>query len=86
MKTARHPSKEFRTPDLYLSTALRALGFPILRVENNGKRAFFVFLQTEELDAGITSFFNRELSFEPLFIFETWKNLRSLAHAHSRSY
>jgi len=72
---------EFSTRDLYLATAIKESGFPILRVEGNGRQGIFVFKASEKIEGLIADYFNGELRVDPRGLFETWKALKSMAYS-----
>ena len=77
----QQPSNEYTTRDIYLATIIKQSGIPIIRVENNGRQGIFIFKSSEKIDQLITQYFNGELRTDPKDLFETWKNLKSLAYS-----
>lgn len=77
--THQQSLSEFSTRDIYLASAIRQAGIPILRVEGNGRQGIFVFKPSEKVEGLITRYFNGELRADPKSLFETWKALKSMA-------
>jgi hypothetical protein len=71
--------------DLTLSAYLSTRGHKLQRVEGNGYRSFFVFLDTSELEKDTMAFYNRETSVDALTFGEFIRNLKALAVQQRRS-
>lgn len=52
--------KEFKTSDMFVATFLKAKGFKVLRVEREGRKAFFCFDETSEREQAILDYYNEE--------------------------
>ncbi len=74
--------KEKSLADIALVTYLVCENFEIVRIDkpkqSTGK-SFFVFNSTDELNAAILKFFNKQARVEPNLFHETLRNLKSYA-------
>jgi hypothetical protein len=78
--TQPHPS-EFSTRDIYLATALKQAGIPIIRIENRKGKGIFVFQASGEIESLIPRFFNGELRSDPKGLFETFKSMKAMVYS-----
>ena len=74
-------TEEFKTRDIYLATALKQAGIPIIRVENYHGKGIFVFVDSRENKNLVMQFFNGDLRSDPRGLFETFKSMKSLAYS-----
>jgi len=82
----KNPSENstFETHDLCLAGTLRAVGFPLSKIETVCGRGVFIFKETPELAAVRTDFINGSLRVEPRAFLETTRTLKSAVIATSR--
>lgn len=72
--------------DLYLSSYLRAKGFPLHNADLDFHgRAVFHFIETPELNNALMQFYDNTAFVSPSIFIEAFKSLRSLAYSLSNS-
>lgn len=77
---------EYKSRDIYLSTALKACNIPLVRVENHQGKGFFVFKHSPKIEGVIADYHNDELKISAKLLFATWKDLKSLAFSATENY
>ena len=65
--------------NLGLAAYLSGLGYNLVEVKPNGRRAAFVFESKFDIEADSMAFFNKQGKVEPLSFWESMKNLKALA-------
>jgi hypothetical protein len=69
---------EFRTSEISLAATLVAFGYPLDFLERtDSSKVFFVFKRDSQLDEIIQRFWSRNLTVEPLTLFESQRYLKS---------
>lgn len=84
MKKETPPEKITRFKDLYLSSYLKAKGFPLhdAQLDEHG-RTLFVFVETPELQKALRNYYDNTALVSPSAFIEAFKSLRSLAYSLS---
>lgn len=70
---------EYKTRDIYLSSALKACNIPLIRVESHEWRGYFVFKYSPKIEDIIARYHNGNLKLDARTLFGIWKGLKSLA-------
>lgn len=68
--------------DLSLSSFLSVMGHKLIATPKvqSGRKSFFVFESSEELEKDILTFYNRQARVDPLSFIETYRNLKALTY------
>jgi len=78
------PPQAISFKDLYLSSYLKAKGFPLHNADlDHQGRTVFHFLETPELRKNLMQFYNGSALVNPSTFIEAFKTLRSLAYSLS---
>ena len=67
---------EYKTTDMQLATVL-SLYFPIEEIRNKNGRGTFVFANKEQLQSIIENYCNKQLSVEPMGLFDALKTIKN---------
>ncbi len=81
MKTSQTNIPEYKSRDIYLSTALKAAGIFLVRVDALNGKGFFVFQDTPKIQEIIADYSNGNLKIDAKRLFEDWKTLKGLAYS-----
>lgn len=71
----------FETSDFYLACYLRCIGYDLLCMRWEGRRAFFVFEDRPDRPADLIAFFGNKTEVKPLRFVSAIKDLKALLHA-----
>lgn len=71
------PAPHFRTDDLALASALHAEDFALKSVEAVGRKAFFVFCWSEDIDDFVADFHDGQLAVEPRSLLQAARHCRN---------
>ena len=71
---------EFETSDFYLACFLRCIGYELLDLRHEGRRAFFVFEDRLGRPADLIAFFGNKTEVKPLRFVSAIKDLKALLH------
>jgi hypothetical protein len=72
---------QFETGDFYLACFLRCIGYDLLDMRREGRRAFFVFEDRPSRQADLLAFFGNKTEVKPLRFVSAIKDLKALLHA-----
>ena len=68
--------KTFETPDLYLSSALKTIGFKLIDIKKVGTRGVFVFEDRPDREEVVKKYFSGELCGSFKTFCNTWSDLK----------
>lgn len=69
----------FKTSDMQLATIL-SMKYPVLSLEDNNGRGEFEFDNSDELQDFVNSFWNKQLTVEPIALFDALKAVKVRLH------
>ncbi|MCK4548247.1 MAG: hypothetical protein KAW17_12500 [Candidatus Eisenbacteria sp.] len=72
--------KSYETTDFYLACFLRCVGYELVEVGRDGRRAIFVFRDRPKRREEILAFYNAEGTVSPLAFVGAIRDLKSLIH------
>lgn len=68
--------RTFETSDLYLSSALKTIGFKLLDIKKVGTKGIFVFEDRPDREEAVKKYFSGELSGSFKAFANTWSDLK----------
>ena len=72
---------QFETGDLYFAYYLRCIGYDLVGMRREGRRALFVFEDRPKCRADLIAFFGNKTEVKPLRFVLATKDLKALPHA-----
>lgn len=73
----------FKTKDIYLTSYLVMLGYPLHELEKNEQKFFsFIFNNSPELQKHVEGFYNREATVQPMQYVVAMKQVKSKIYNH----
>lgn len=72
---------EYRTSDLYFAAYLSVAGVPFLRTDQDGRRVYFVFEETDGFQDLKAQYFNRTAKVPALTYVDEIRNFKAMLYA-----
>jgi len=74
------PNSTYRTTDLYYAAYLKLAGVPLVDIDREGRRVYFVFERSDAIKNLKLQYFNRTSKVVALGYAEEIKNMKTLTH------